>query len=213
MKRIRLTAAALIGAAAVLLAVVSVVLCAYARTAPTRILSDVGDPAAVTAAFFDAICAGDYDTARACVDNCGELGPEDVPEDERTRLFDTALRENYAWKSDGVCTIQGVEALQTVEFTSLDMPAITAGLRNEIMVLLERYVDEARLSSDIYDENGAYRTEVVDRAVLEAVKSLLKDAPMRTAELTVKLRHTGGEWHVVWDDALASALNGGAVSA
>jgi len=211
MKNIRSAVAVLTGMAALLLALLSLALCGYARTATPRILSDPGNPAAVASAFFDAVCTGDYETARGCVRNCESLGLENSPETEPARMFSDALRASYAWEPGGDCMVRGVEAVQSLRFTSLDLPAVTGGLRDEIMELLELYVEEARLESDIYDEKGEYRQEVVDRALLGAAENLLADAPTRTTELTLTLRYSGGDWRIVWDDSLAVALNGGAI--
>ncbi len=203
--------AALTGLAALALAMGALLLCGYAMKAQPRILSDAGAPEDTVAAFFDAVCTGDYDLAAGLVENCAGLGLGSEPEGREERLLYRTLLESFRWEAAGVCTVEGLEATAPVRFVSLDVPALTALLRDAVMARLACEVESARYAGDVYDENGDYRAAVVDRALIAAVEGLLEEAPERSAELDITLRYTSGSWRVVWDKSLADALCGGAV--
>ncbi len=201
--------AALLGAAAFFAALLAVLCFAAGGRAAPALLSDPGDPGAVSAAFLDSVCAGDYEAARAL---CPELPAEGSCGDGDAGRVYERLRALRSWESAGACRRDGIYAAQPVRFTYLDVDALTADMQSDVNALLARRVEEAERASDVYNEDRSYRDEVVRRAWEEALDARLAAAERYTAvaEFPLGLTYENGAWRVECGAELLRALAGGA---
>ncbi len=90
------------------------------------------------------------------------------------------------------CRIDGEElrfrrAYYTVTVNYLDVAAVTQGLEVEMQPLLEQMVADAHLPSEVFDESGAYTTEVLEKAYADAVSMRLSHSGDYMRAETVKL--------------------------
>lgn len=192
------------------------VLCAAAamglvRTGPGSeplLLSSAGRCEDTAEAFFDTLCAGDYESASSYCRN--GLPREEPPAEEDAAALYALLRESWSWEAAGEAEQSGIHARIPVRFTALSPEALCADLKGDVNALLSRYVEEAALSSDIYDEAGQYRESVVMRAWDEAFSARLSRAAefTETRELSVELVYEGGRWQIVPSSELLAAMAG-----
>ncbi|MCC8048785.1 MAG: class A beta-lactamase-related serine hydrolase [Oscillospiraceae bacterium] len=201
--------AAALCALALLAALTAVLLCRFGGGAPV-LLRQSGESAETAVSFLDALCGGDYDAAGALLAGDSTLGLQTLPDSDEGAALWSLLTESWSYTLCGGCEQDGTTATQEVEFTSLDLSAMLEGLDEDITAALAERVENAALSSDIYDENGDYREEIVMQVYSEALaaRCAAAEGSCVTRSLTLTLTYTDGAWRVVADEALVNALFG-----
>lgn len=161
-------------------------------------------------ALLAAVCAGDYDTASGFVYGTPNLGMDREPADEVGRLLWEAFQESFAYELEGECYATDTGIAQNVTVTYLDFSSVTASLGDRSQTLLVQRVAEAEDADTVYDENGDYREDFVLEVLREVtLDALREDAKNKEQKLTLNLVHKRGQWWVVMDQTLLSALTGG----
>ena len=208
-KRTLFPAPLLLGAAALLAAFAAFFLCLSAADSPPLFLNAEGSPDEAAALFMDSLCAGDYDRAAAY---CSTTLPEEnVPSDADAVMVYEALQQSLSWEAAGETRLNGHRALIPVRLHHLDLAVLTAGLKEEVHSLLAGYVESAANASDIYNDDGSYRDEVVMQAWNEALQTRLEqpDNYMTSTLFPLYLTAGDGSWKAAADEALLRALSGG----
>lgn len=157
-----------------------------------------------------AVCRGDYDAAQAKMFGSPDLGVGREPADQVGVLLWDAFVDSTSYTLVGDCYATDSGVAQDVTFTCLDLSSVTATLRERAQTLLVERVEAAEDADSIYDENGDYREDFVMNVLKDVTKDALKeDAEYIQKELTVNLVYKNGQWWVVADQALLSAISGG----
>lgn len=198
------------GSLAILLAAAAMCLCVYAKDVGTfRVRAD-GNPSDAVSAFFDAVIAEDYNAAYAHLENCGSLGLENTPASDNGVALWNALRESYGYTLIGSAKIDGLTALQDVDFTYLDLSAVDAKVQETTQTELEKIV-QSKDRSEIYDENNQYLPEITNQAYANALTSALENADQykTTVQLSIALDYSDHTWYLATDQTLLKALLGG----
>jgi len=207
--RIRQTAAALCGGAAVLVAVLAVCLGLGPRDRSVTILGGAGDPAETAARFFHALCLHEWEEASSYVRGEPELPLGRMPEDEMERDIWEAYLFSWAWSMGEGGMTDSVTAWQKVKFTSMRPDVFAGGLSGDVEKILARWVNERPLA-EIYTEDGQFREDVVREALDEAVKARLarSEEYLAVTEVTLKLSFENGKWYILPEETLWNALSG-----
>ena len=195
----------------VLLSLTILVLCVYAGRGGALVLEPQGDPQTVVSSFFDALIAGRYSDAYACLNDYSGLGLENQPTDTAGRTLYRALRESYAYTLLGDCAVDKLSASQAVIFQSLNVKAVQAAVAERIEAVTQRLVEEMP-SSEIYDEDMQYLPSFTDTVYETALNEVLEDAEAYYTDVTlmVALSYQGERWSMATSPALIGALLGGA---
>lgn len=196
-------------AAAFLTVLLALLLCILAPRSETLLLFAGSDPEDTASRFMDALCSGDRAAAEAL---CPGLPADGRAESEDGRRLFALVQENRSWESAGECRRRGDAAEKKILFTYLDVPALTDDMREDVNAALAAAVDAARLSSDVYNDDGSYREEVVLAAWDSALSGRCERAAefLRTEPVTLTLRYRGGSWQVESGSRLNTLLAGGA---
>ena len=127
-------------------------------------------------------------------------------QDEKGRITTYSLE--YEFNGDFYATDTGIA--RDVTITSLELASVTENLGSRSQELLARRVEKAEDVSQIYDENNEYREDFVMTVLFDAAyQSLKEDARMTRQRVTLNLVFRQGEWWVLPDSALLSAISGG----
>ena len=174
---------------------------------------DDAAPTARLETFFDALEARDYPAAYACLSNYGSLGLENTPDDPIAALLWEAEQDNWAFEVLPGHEMNGAELTKRVRITALDTAALTAPIGEKVQEKLATVVENATTNEEVYDEDGNYRTELLEAALRESAAEAFADAAAHTVtrEITVRLSYADGEWLIAADNQLLSALTSGAV--
>ena len=161
----------------------------------------------------DALVAGDYETVSSCLHGQPRLGIDRAAEGEVGLLFWEALASSFRWEqnSDFYATDSGVALDVTI--TALDLSAVTANLRQRTQALLELRVAQATDTSEIYDENNEFRESVVMDVLYQAsLEALDQDTRDISWEITLNLIYENGQWWILPEQPLLTALSGGTLN-
>lgn len=210
MNKTRLLLSALCIVLALGVGVFTIRLCSYASSSQPRIVSETELPEERTAEFFEYIVNADYTAAEEIIGVGASLGLSTEPQDSVGKLVFDALRESFSYELCGECTVSGVDAAQRVKITYLDIPAVTAAQKEPTKARLEQYVEQAQLSSEVFDESGAFRYDVAIRALYEVTEEILENAGEYyvSEEIEVKLSYSGNQWYLQPGEELYRILSG-----
>lgn len=169
-----------------------------------------GDPRQTVDSFFIAVLNGNYTAAYDCLDDYADLGLSSEPSDPVGKRIVSALRESYDYKLIGDCTVDGLSAVQQVEFRYFDLTGIGEKLAADANEYIEQLVRE-RNRSELYDDNDRYLESVTDEVYEHAVAAVLSHAEdyYRTVVLELELNYTDGAWRLHTSQPMLTALTGG----
>ena len=158
----------------------------------------------------DAIGSGDFTLASRYFYGEPDLGVNNRPESMAgTMVWDAFVRSiSYEVKSDFYATESGLAI--DVAVTAMDIPGVTEVLAKKAHMLLTDRVESATDMDELYDENNEFREELVADVLSEAVvRALAEDAQPVTRDITLHLILRDGQWWVLPDSALLTAISGG----
>ena len=144
----------------------------------------------------------------------GSLGLDREPEGSFAAALWNAQQDAWEFSAPGDPVLTGQTLSRRYEVRTLDYSSLPDRLRPAMDGLLEEEARAASLRSDIYDENGEYRSDLLEKCLDQALETVLgdPDAFAVTKELTLRAEYSGGQWRILPDEGLADALTGGAAS-
>ena len=181
-------------ALSVLLSVAALALCVIAGRGGVLYLQPNGEAQDTAAAFFNAVVAGDYPRAYACLSDYSGLGLENVPENETDRALCDALHQSYGFRLSGPCEVDRLTAVQPVELRYLDLKAVEREIAARVGGIAEELVAE-RPAPEIYDEEGAYLASFTDELYATALRQVLENAEEYYSTAFHELTHSTGAKH------------------
>ena len=197
-------------ALAVILTAVAVLLCVAATLMGSLYIRPSGDPQQTVIRFFDAVKRGDTAEAYACLSDYESLGLENVPETKDGQLLYQALKDSYDYSLSGDCRVEGLNAVQRVKFTHLNVGQAASDAAAKVGDVLAVLIEE-RPREELADAEGNILDSVNEEAFLTALNQVLAD-PMhytRSTELELHLVYNGTDWRIVTSPELMTALMGG----
>ena len=160
-------------------------------------------------AFDQALNAGNLEAAAKQIYGQPDLGVAGTPEDPRTAAVWNAFVDSisFEYTTQWQITDQGLSRQATV--TVLDVAAVTESLPKLAQSLVDQKIASAQDITEVYDESGSFREELVEQILQQALQqSLQQDAATLSQEVTVKFVNRDGSWWVVPDQALLQILSG-----
>lgn len=194
---------------AALIAVAAIVI-SFASLSSTPVLLRASEEALDTVdVMMNAVCEGNYNEAGAMMYGMPDLGVHEAADEVGQLVWDSFVSSiSYELVGGFHATDSGLA--QNVRITSLDMKSIAKSLGNYAQTLLPQRVEEAEDISLVYDEENNYREEFVMSVLLEATAMALeKDAAYNEQEITLSLVYRYGQWWVIPEQPLLSAISGG----
>ena len=197
-------------ALSVLLCLAALALCMFAGRGGMLYLQPDGEAQEVVTYFFNALVAGEYRSAYACLSDYSELGLEHEPESGTGRTLYEALRRSYGFTLSGDCRVDKLTAVQPVLLRYLDVKAVETQIAARVEDIAAELVAE-RPAPEIYDEDGAYLASFTDEVYATALDEVLRDEEdyYNTVPLEIALVYSGGAWRIQTSPALFTALLGG----
>jgi len=157
-----------------------------------------------------AVSRGDYAAVSAMILGTPELGVGRTVEDPLGEMLWDAYQESLEFTAVSGCYTTQSGLAYDYKVRYLDWDSVMEPLRDCSITLFEKRVAEAEDMSQVYDENNAYRESFVMNVLLDAAEAgLQEDAVYVEATFTMNLVYQDGQWWIVADDALLSAVSGG----
>lgn len=178
---------------------------------PARSLTDTDMPQDTVTSFFEALRDSDYSAADEMIYNY-ELTNTDVQlEDAVAQQLFQALGRSISFEFSGECTVDGLNAVQPVRVTYLDINSAASELNTITKAQVSKRLEEADDPSEFYDGSGEYLEEFVMQVFEEAVVIMLEqaDAYYVTKEITIGLVYEDSDWFIELNDELLACMFGG----
>lgn len=202
--------AGIFGAVGTLLLVGSIGLCLFSLHAPVRVAELPEGAAVCSETFSQAISRKDFSAAQGCIYGQPELGLTEQPEDQLAAMVWELLQLNLDLSWQGECYLKDGVLCRDAAVRYFDAESVTQNLQIRAHALLTQRVEEATDMEQLYDENGEFRKELVDQVLKAALtQACLEDVQAVTADVTVQLVNRDGQWWLIPDSALLTALSGG----
>ena len=158
----------------------------------------------------EAVSNNDYVTASTVIRGNPVFGADREPGDAVSGLIWDAFVESVSYELVGELYATDSGVAQNITVTTLDMGSVTEKLKERSEKLLEQRVEAAEDPDEVYDENNEYREDFVMQVLYDAtVQALQQDARTVTSDVTINMIFENGQWWIVSDSALLSAITGG----
>ena len=158
----------------------------------------------------DALCQGDFAKVEQCFQGNPSLGIDREPEDDAAAVIWDAFIGSFSYELSGSCYATDTGVAQDVTLTYLDIPSVTANLAQRSEIHLTRLQQEATQTSEIYDESGNFRTDLVLQVLQTVVQEALKeDAQLTSTTFTLQLVQQDGQWYILSNSDFIRAISGG----
>lgn len=156
-----------------------------------------------------AVAEGNYNRAGTILYGMPDLGVHEASDEVGQLVWDSFV-SSIAYELVGGFHATDSGLAQNVKITSLDMKGIAEKLGVYAEDLLTKRVEEAEDMSQVYDENNEYREDFVMSVLLDAAqKALDEDAVYYEQEITLNLVFKQGQWWIMPEQPLLSAISGG----
>ena len=144
-----------------------------------------------------ALCAGDFEKAETMLSGTPDLGLDRAPEDPVGAMIWDAYVQSLDYRLKGTPYASETGLVQDVKLISLELPSVVKNLRERAQTLLNEKIAGAEDVSELYDETNAYRQELVDQVLEEAVRQALEEDVRYTYEIiTLPLVYQDDQWKV-----------------
>lgn len=161
-------------------------------------------------AMMDALCRGDYAAVSVALYGQPELGMDRDAADPVGVLFHDAYEKSLAYRQVRECYATGSGVAMDVQVTALDIRSLTGALRQQSQALLAQRVEAAADISEVYDESGNYREDVVMEVLYTAAEQLLEgNVASVTKDVTLECVFENGQWWIVPEDTLLEIIGCG----
>ena len=192
-------------------AVFTLYLCAFAQHAMPYIEEGPEGPTAVLESFFSHLEEKDFPGAYVYLSNYASLGLENTPTDPTAARLWAARQEVWRFSVEDGYEMDGTHLTKRAAVDCLNERVIMDLVGARVQDKLAKAVEDARLKSEVYNEDGTYREELVHAALDASLEELLADLSpyIYTRSLVIRLENVDGKWLVAADADLISALTGG----
>lgn len=202
---------ACLGLLAILLAAAAVFLVITFRDAKPVLLYVPEEVSLSVEETMDAICCGDFSSAAKRMYGNPDLGIDRESEDPVNRAFWNAFVSSldYELVGEPYATQSGIA--QDVKIISLELSTATEKLGARAEALLQQGLAQAENASEVYD-GANYKESFVESVIQQAAQQALEeDVRYSYNVVTLQLVCSDGQWWIMPDKALLSAISGGTV--
>ena len=194
---------------AVILAVAVLVICLTQRTSGSVLLGTAAGAEECAQGLMERICAGDYAGAAQYLYGTPSLGDETQRETPASQLIWDAFLSSLSCRPQGDCYADENGLAQDYILSGLDIPSLVAKLKEAVPAVLEAQVDAAENFAQVYDDNWQYREDFAQSVLEETARQVTAGIAPVERQITLRLAFENGQWWVVPDQQLITAISGG----
>ena len=201
----------LLGLLAVLAALVTAALCAYAVRQPPVLVSRPREAEELAVQLMEDISKGDFAAASSAMLGKPDLGPMREPDSVVGKLLWQGFLDSFTYAYSGSCYAADSGVAMDLQVSYLDFSSAIQNMGERAGTLLKERVRHAEDMDDIYDEHNEYRQELVQEVLTQATTQAIQKEEPVSHSLTLHLTFADGQWWVVPDARLLGVLSGGTV--
>lgn len=202
--------AGVFGAIGAVLLVGSIGLCLLFRSGSARVAELPVEAAQCSETLSGSIGEKNFAAVEDCFYGNPDLGMAGTPADPMAAAVWKEFENKLSFSYQGECYSKDAGIYRDATVTYLEIASVTENLQTRAHTMLTQKVEAATDMAQLYGENGEFREDLVAQVLYEALdQAMREDARVVTAAVTVELVHRDGQWWVVPDAALLTALSGG----
>lgn len=191
---------------------VCLILCLISARIGIYKIVTTGNPTDTVTLFYDSVIIKDYNTAYSCLNNSNSLGLDNSVSnnDIANSKILTALEKSYSYSISENAIVSGLNAVQRVNFTYLDLNKIQESISDNIDPVLNSKI-ESLPRNELYTDDGHYQKSLMDSIYNEAVDKALKNVTdyYVTLSYDVTLEYNKGSWFLNINDDMIRGFSGG----
>lgn len=192
-----------------LLAVLVLVICLSQRSGAPLLFGSTQKAEECARGLMERICAGDYAGASQYLYGTPTLGSDTQRENAASELIWQAFLSSLKSQPAGDCYADEKGLAQDYILSGLDIPDLLAKLKEAAPGVLNARVDAAENIAEVYDDNWQYREEFTQAVLEEAARQVTQEVSPAQRKITLRLTLEDGQWWVVPDGQLLTAISGG----
>lgn len=208
MKKQRIIAA-IFGALGGVLAAAALTVCLTQRGVAPRLVRYPREAEDCAQALLTHLNAGDYGGASQYIYGCPALDAAGQLDSDACRVIWEAFAASLDGFAEGRCYADAEGLALDVTVRSLDLSRVLDGMKQAVPALLEEQVAQAVSMDQVYDDAHEYREDFIRALLDQAAEDGLTQAAPVARPLTLRLVRDRGQWWVLPDQALLSAVSGG----
>lgn len=191
------------------LLVLGILLSLFCLNRPPQISSVPAEAERCSEALLQALSSRDYVSAQALMYGQPELGLSGQPTDPLAEQVWVAFEDSLTFSYTGKITYTGSSFCRDMTVSYRDVSGVPANAAQIANTLLKQRLQSFEDDSDLYDESGNVRQDVLDEIFHQALTEALAQAQTVTVQATVGLISQDGRWWALPDTALLQALSSG----
>lgn len=192
-----------------LLAGLVLVICLSQRSGTPLLLGSTEKAEGCARNLMERICTGDYAGASQYLYGTPSLGSGTQRENAASELIWQAFLSSLDFQAAGDCYADEKGLAQDYIFSGLDIPELLTRLKEAAPGILNARVEAAEDLTQVYDGNGQYREAFTQSVLEEAARQVTGQVSPAQRTITLRLAYEDGQWWVVPDGQLLTAISGG----
>ena len=179
------------------------------------LVKTTGDPKESLIIFYDGIVNENYDVSYSVLYDTKTLGFEEFCVENEAGLsaneiLVNALKDSYSYTILGEPVVKDLSAVAKVQFNYLDLNSFEKNVSGRIDSVINGKVRTMK-KSDLYDENGNYKEEILNDVYEEALEESLewKEKYYISVIYDVELVYENNKWLVKYNDDMTNGFAGG----
>lgn len=196
------------GAAGILLALCTLGVTIYGLNSDPTVLMDTAVITNTAEQTLECVCSADYETLEQLLYGSPDLGPSPVNTGNAESLILFAYLDSIQYQMPAECYVTESGMAVDVVITCLDIPAVTAAMKEGSQALILQLAGEKDSEEEIYDADHNYKEAFVEEVLCTAAKEALAAPQTTQQELTIELVQSNGRWLVVPTNTLLQLLTG-----
>lgn len=197
------------GILAALPAVLVLVICLSQRSGAPLLLGSTEKAEDCARNLMERVCEGDYAGASQYLYGTPSLGSDAQRENAASELIWQAFLSSLNSQAAGDCYADEKGLAQDYILSGLDIPDLLAKLKEAAPGVLNARVNAAENFAQIYDDNWQYREEFTQSVLEETARQVTGEVSPVQRKITLRFAFEDGQWWVVPDGQLLTAISGG----
>ena len=136
------------------------------------------------------------ESAAAFMSDALKMVPTTEPESVEGKELKELIKNMWSFEL-GKFHSEKRDAVQSVSVRVLDTDSLYLALQDNAQAELQRLVENAKLSMDVYNEDYSYKYKTLEAAAYQAYKLALENAATKELTLELKLKYEDKKWNLL----------------
>ena len=156
-----------------------------------------------------AVQSGNYAAMEQLFYGQPQLGADVPSEDPYTAMIISALQQNMELTYSGKIYLQDADFARDAVLSVPDLSQLTGKISATVSTILKDTAAAAEDPDTVYNSDGSYRSELVEKTLQQALQQVLQqEIPCTQQNVTIRMIRRDGLWWLVPDQTFLKAISG-----